>query len=195
MKSTPGDDRPIVSFSSQKEWSEWLDEHHAKSSGVWLMLAKKGSDRASVTYAEALEVALCYGWIDGQKKSHDTESWLQKFTPRSPRSIWSQVNKGKAEDLIRSGRMRPAGLRAVENARRNGQWDAAYEAASTATVPDDFQAMLDASPKAKKFFDTLDRTNRYAILWRIRTAKKAETRERRMRQFIEMLEKSEKLHP
>ncbi len=149
----------------------------------------------TLTYAEAVEAALCYGWIDGQGKSIDDTAWLQKFTPRGPRSVWSKINRQKAETLIASGRMQPAGLAAIERAKQNGQWDNAYDSHRTATVPDDLQAALDANAKAKAFFATLDSANRYAILWRLQTAKRAETRARRIEQFINMLENHEKLHP
>jgi uncharacterized protein YdeI (YjbR/CyaY-like superfamily) len=185
----------ILSFKRPKGWATWLDKNHATSRGVWLKLAKKASGTQSVTYAEALEVALCYGWIDGQKKSFNDASWLQKFTPRGTKSIWSKVNRKKAEELIESGQMKPAGLRAVEEAKRDGRWDAAYDSPSGATVPEDFQAELDRNAEAKAFFVTLNSANRYAILWRIQTAKKAETRAKRIREFIRMLEKHEKIHP
>jgi uncharacterized protein YdeI (YjbR/CyaY-like superfamily) len=181
-------------FKDRKHWASWLDKHQAKSPGLWLRLATKGSGIASVTYAEALEVALCYGWIDGQKKSYDESSWLQKFTPRGDRSLWSKVNREKAEDLIRTGSMKPAGQAAIERAKQNGRWEAAYDSPGKATVPDDFQAELDRHPQARKFFATLNSANRYAILWRIQTAKKAETRAKRIQQFIEMLERGEKIH-
>jgi len=193
IKSTD-DDIPTLLFPRQKDWSEWLRKNHASSSGVWLKLAKKAAGTRSVSYAEALETALCYGWIDGQKKSYDESSWLQKFTPRGAKSIWSKINKGKAEDLIKKGHMKPAGLRAVERAKQDGRWDAAYDSPSNANVPTDFQTRLNKSTKAKAFFATLDRANRYAILFRVQTAKKAETRARRIEQFIEMLERKEKLH-
>ena len=165
------------------------------SPGVWLKLAKKGSGLNSPTYAQALEAALCYGWIDGQKRAHDSASWLQKFTPRGPRSIWSKVNREKALELIEQDRMQPAGFVAIERAKQNGQWDAAYESQSRATVPADFQTALEASPKAKAFFATLNSVNRYAILFRVQTAKKAQTRSRRIEQFIAMLERGEKIYP
>lgn len=185
---------PILLFADAAAWAAWLAEHHASAAGVWLRLAKKGAPLASVTYAGALDVALCYGWIDGQKKSHDAASWLQKFTPRGPKSLWSKVNREKAEAFIANGRMRPAGLAAVEVARRNGQWERAYDSSSRATVPDDLQAALDAHPKAKAFFDTLSGANRYAILWRVQTAARAETRARRIAEFIAMLERHETVH-
>jgi uncharacterized protein YdeI (YjbR/CyaY-like superfamily) len=186
--------QPTLLFARQRDWADWLRENHAKSSGVWLRLAKINSGMQSVSYAEALEIALCYGWIDGQKRSYDESSWLQKFTPRGAKSIWSKINKGKAKDLIKNGRMKPAGLQAVERAKQDGRWDAAYDSQSGAPVPEDFQSQLNKNVKAKAFFATLNSANRYAILFRIQTAKKAETRARRIEQFIEMLERKEKLH-
>jgi uncharacterized protein YdeI (YjbR/CyaY-like superfamily) len=186
---------PVMSFEHEKDWATWLNKNHTKSTGVWLKLAKKASGHESVSYDEALQVALCYGWIDGQKKSYDDSFWLQKFIPRGKRSGWSKINRQKAEDLIKRGKMEPAGLKAVESAKQDGRWDAAYDSPSGATVPSDFQAELDKSTKAKTFFATLDRGNRYAILYRIQTAKKVETRAKRIQQFIRMLEKHEKIHP
>jgi len=177
------------------DWERWLKGHHESSAGVWLMIAKKGSSLASVSYAEALETALCHGWIDGQKQAHDSEAWLQKFTPRGARSLWSKINREKAEQLIASGRMTPAGLKAIENAKRNGRWENAYHSAKSATVPEDFLAALAKNRKAKTFFDTLNSANRYAILFRIQTVKKAETRARRIEHFIGMLARHEKIHP
>ncbi|HEY7182665.1 MAG TPA: YdeI/OmpD-associated family protein [Blastocatellia bacterium] len=188
-------DLPTLPFERPKDWAAWLDKNHATSSGVWLKLAKKASGIKSVTYDEALEVALCYGWIDGQKKSFDETSWLQKFTPRGPKSIWSKINTEKALRLIEGGRMKPAGLKAVESARQDGRWDAAYDAQSKAVAPADLLAALDRNTKAKAFFATLDSRNRYAILHRIHTAKKAETRAKRIEQFVRMLANKEKIHP
>lgn len=186
---------PVMHFKSQKDWTTWLDKNHAKSSGVWLQIAKKTGDLKSVSYAEALEVALCYGWIDGQGKGLDESAWLQKFTPRGPRSIWSKINRTKAMKLIESGRMKPAGLAAIDRAKKSGQWAAAYDSHRTAAVPADLQAALDQNSKAQAFFAALDSTNRYAILFRLQTAKKAETRARRLEQFVRMLENHEKIHP
>jgi uncharacterized protein YdeI (YjbR/CyaY-like superfamily) len=196
MKASKSNNNEIstLPFPKQKDWADWLRKNHAKSSGVWLKLAKKNSGSQSVSYAEALEIALCYGWIDGQKKSYDESFWLQKFTPRGAKSIWSKINKAKAGELIKSGRMKPAGINAVERAKQDGRWDAAYDSPSVSTVPPDFQARLNKSAKAKAFFATLNSANRYAILFRIQTAKKAETRARKIEQFIEMLERKEKLH-
>jgi len=172
-----------------------LEKNHAASSGLWLRTAKKGSQLKSVSYQEALEVALCYGWIDGQKRPENEEAWLQRFCPRSVRSVWSKINREKALALIASGDMKPAGLAAIEDARKNGRWESAYDSPGNATVPADLQAALDANPKAATFFQTLNSANRYAILWRIQTVKKAETRTRKIAQFIAMLERHEKLHP
>lgn len=186
---------PVLSFKRQRAWTSWLEKHHAKSSGVWLRLAKKAAGVESVNYAEALEAALCYGWIDGQKKSDGDSAWLQKFTPRSKKSIWSKINREKVLALIESGQMKPAGLQEIERAKEDGRWTAAYEGQKAATVPDDLQAALNRNASAKAFFATLNSKNRYAILFRIQTAKKAETRAKRIQQFIEMLAKNEKLYP
>ena len=183
------------SFAGQQEWAAWLDANHATARGIWLKLAKKAAGVPSVTYAEALESALCYGWIDGQKKALDDEWWLQKFTPRAPKSVWSKINRQKAEQLIEAGAMRPAGLRAVEAAQADGRWARAYDSQATSTVPADLQAALDANPEAAAFFVTLDSRNRYAILFRTASAKKSETRARRIEQFVAMLARHETLYP
>ena len=185
---------PILAFASRAAWAAWLDAHHTDSAGVWLTLAKKGAAEAGVSYADALEVALCYGWIDGQKGTLDERFWLQRFTPRRPGSIWSRVNRDKALALIARGAMQPAGLREVERAQADGRWEAAYEPASTMVVPDDLQQALDANPAAAEFFARLDRTNRYAILHRLHTAKKPETRTRRLASFVAMLADGKKLY-
>lgn len=194
MVSPPVADTPVLSFKTPKAWATWLAKHHDQSRGLWLRLAKKGSDIPSITYPEALDVALCYGWIDGPKKGEDDVYWQQKFTPRGARSIWSKINCGKVEALIEQGLMTPAGLKAVERAKADGRWDAAYEGQRRATVPPDLQAALDANPKAKAFFATLNSVNRYAILFRTHNAKKPETRARRIAQFVEMLAKHETIH-
>jgi len=186
---------PIIAFASQKEWAKWLKTNHLTSQGLWMQLAKKASGSPSVTYAEAIETALCYGWIDGQKQSHSAEAWLQKFTPRGRRSIWSKINREKAVALIEGGKMKPRGLAEVERAKQDGRWEQAYDSPGSATVPADLQTALNKSPKAKAFFATLESRNRYAILWRIQTAKKAETRAKRIDLFIKMLEKGERIHP
>jgi uncharacterized protein YdeI (YjbR/CyaY-like superfamily) len=186
---------PTLLFKNAKAWETFLAKNNGTSNGVWLQLAKKSSGTTSVTYSEALDVALCHGWIDGQKKAFDESFWLQKFTPRGARSIWSKINREKALDLIQSGRMKPAGLLEIEKAKVDGRWAAAYDSQKSATVPVDFQAELDAHPDANTFFSTLDSGNRYAILFRIQTAKKPETRSRRVQEFIAMLERKEKIHP
>jgi uncharacterized protein YdeI (YjbR/CyaY-like superfamily) len=185
---------PVRLFKDDAAWEEWLAKQHAKSVGLWLRIAKAASNVKTVSYAEALEVALCYGWIDGQKKKFDGATWLQKFTPRGKRSIWSKINREKVERLIESGRMQPAGLEAVNRAKANGQWDSAYDSHRTSAVPDDLQSALDAHPKAKEFFATLNSANRYAILFRIQTAKRAETRAKKIQHFINMLERHEVIH-
>jgi len=185
---------PTLPFESKKKWADWLAKQHDKSAGVWLKLAKKDSGIASVTIVEALDVALCYGWIDGQRLSFDEKYYLQKYTPRRSKSIWSKINVEKVERLIASGDMKPTGLKAVELAKQDGRWAAAYEGQRNITVPADFQAALDQNKKAKAFFATLNSVNRYAFLFRIHTAKKVETRARRISQFVEMLERNEKFH-
>jgi uncharacterized protein YdeI (YjbR/CyaY-like superfamily) len=187
-------DPPTKLFKSKEDWAAWLDRNHGESAGLWLQIAKKGSKSASVTYKEALDVALCYGWIDGQKRPASQELWLQRFLPRSPASLWSKINREKALALIASGEMKPAGLDAIEAAKQAGRWHTAYDSPRGAAVPSDLQAAFDASPKARAFFDTLDKTNRYAILWRIQTVKRAETRARKIAHFIGMLERKEKIH-
>ena len=190
-------EEPVVSITikAQAEWEAWLEQHGAESSGVWLRLAKKGAEHPTVSYAEALESALCFGWIDGQKRAEDDHYWLQRFTPRTAKSIWSKINKAKAEALIASGRIRAAGLQEIERAKKDGRWDAAYSSASTATIPNDLQEALDANRKAKEFFATLNSQNRYAVLFRIQAAKRQGTRARKIAQFVEMLSKGEKIYP
>lgn len=185
---------PVQYFEQQTDWANWLTENHVSSPGVWLQIAKKGGDVQSVSYEEAIEIALCFGWIDGQKQTHSEQFWLQKFTRRSAKSIWSKINKDKALALINAGKMKPAGLQEVERAQSDGRWDAAYDSASKAIVPSDFQTALNSNTRANDFFATLDRRNRYAILFRIQTAKKPETRAKKIAQFVEMLERNEKLH-
>ncbi|HEV2778009.1 MAG TPA: YdeI/OmpD-associated family protein [Actinophytocola sp.] len=185
----------MILFASQAEFEAWLDENHETSDGVWVKLAKKGSGVASVTYAEAVESALCYGWIDGQARSVDEQFYQQRFTPRTKRSKWSKINRDRVTALIEAGRVKPAGLRQVEAAKADGRWDAAYASPANATVPDDLRAALDANPAAAAFFATLDSRNRYAILHRTQDAKKPETRARRITQFVDMLARGEKLYP
>jgi len=185
---------PILPFDSQKKWADWLAKQHEKSVGVWLKLAKKDSGIPTVTYEEALDVALCYGWIDGQKKGFDDQYWLQKFTPRGLKSIWSKINTEKVERLIAKGEMQPAGLKAIELAKQDGRWEAAYASQKSISIPEDFQVALDRNKEAKDFFATLKSSERYSFLFRIHNAKKPETRAKRIQQFVEMLERGEKIH-
>jgi uncharacterized protein YdeI (YjbR/CyaY-like superfamily) len=188
-------DLPILSFETQAGWESWLEERHADSKGIWLKIAKKETGIPSVDYPQALESAICYGWIDGQKASFDETFWLQKFTPRGPKSRWSKRNREKALALITGSRMQPSGLRQVELAQADGRWERAYASQSQIAVPSDLQSELDKNPKAMEFFGTLDSRNRYAILYRIQTAKKPETRAARIRRFVEMLAKKQKIYP
>jgi len=188
-------DQPVLAFASRAGWDAWLAEHHTSSSGLWLKIAKKGSGIDSVSYAEALDAALCYGWIDGQKDKLDDDHWLQRFTPRTPRSKWSKINRDKAEALIAQGEMRPAGLREIERAKADGRWEAAYQGQRTATVPDDLERALTKNRRAREFFATLDGANRYAILYRVQEAKKPETRARRIEKYVAMLAAGQKIHP
>ena len=185
---------PIRLFATQAAWALWLEKNHRKSPGLWLRLAKKDAGLRSVTYKEALEVALCYGWIDGQKRGESEQAWLQRFLPRSANSIWSKINRDNVNALTASGRMKAAGLDAVEAAKKAGRWTAAYDSPKGAKLPEDFQLALDASPQARDFFQSLDSANRYAVLFRIQTVKKEETRVRKIREFIEMLERNERIH-
>jgi uncharacterized protein YdeI (YjbR/CyaY-like superfamily) len=186
---------PIMLFADPPSFEEWLECNGDTSPGVRLQIAKKNSGVASVTYDEALDVALCYGWVDSQKEALDDKTWLQRFTPRGTKSIWSKINKDKVERLIAAGRLKPSGLKAIEAAKQNGLWDKAYESQSTASMPDDFAAELARNAKAQAFYETLNRQNKYAILFRIHNAKKQETREKRIQQFIAMLENGESLYP
>jgi len=189
-----GTEAPLL-LEHQEAWLSWLRKNHATSSGVWLRIAKKGANARSVSYLQAVDAALCFGWIDGQKKGGDEGHWLQRFTPRSEKSIWSKINREKAMRLIALGQMDAAGIREVERAKRDGRWERAYDSPSGATIPPDFQAALDKTPKAKAFFATLDSRNRYAVLFRIQTARKAETRAKRIKQFTEMLSQQKKIYP
>jgi uncharacterized protein YdeI (YjbR/CyaY-like superfamily) len=189
------DDLETRPFKDADAWERWLREHHEAVPGVWIRFAKKGSGVPTVTYLEALKIALRFGWIDGQARSVDERFYLQRFTPRRARSVWSKRNREFATALIEAGEMEPAGLREVERARADGRWDAAYDAPSTATVPDDLQAALDREPAAAEFFAGLNSQNRYAILHRVQTAKRPETRARRIERFVAMLAAGERLYP
>jgi uncharacterized protein YdeI (YjbR/CyaY-like superfamily) len=188
-------DLPIVPFASRQAWEAFLEGQHATSEGLWLKIAKKGSGIESVTYDQAVEVALCYGWIDGQARKLDEDYYLQRFTPRRPRSKWSKVNRKKAMELIEQGEMRAAGLREVERAKADGRWDAAYDSPSTATVPEDLRRELEKHERARKFFSELDSRNRYAILYQIQDAKRPETRARRIAKYVAMLAEQQKPYP
>jgi uncharacterized protein YdeI (YjbR/CyaY-like superfamily) len=193
-EETGKDGKPILRLASPEEWEAWLDSEHASSDGVWLKFAKKGSGVTTVVYAEALDVALCFGWIDSQVTTLDERFYLQKFTPRRSRSKWSKINVEKIEALTKAGRMRPAGLEQVELAKADGRWDAAYSSPANMTEPPDLKKALKASPKAAEFWATLNKSNRYAVIYQLEDAKKPETRERRLAKFIGMLERGEKLY-
>ena len=185
---------PIKRFASLAAWDAWLQKHHTRSSGVWLEFAKKGRQSPPLSHAQALETALCYGWIDGQTASSKAGWWRQRFTPRGPRSKWSKINCAAVDRLRAQRRLTPAGQAQVEAAKRDGRWKAAYASQRTITIPRDLRAALAARPRAKEFFQALDSKNRYAILYRLHDAKQAETRQRRLRKFVQMLEAGETLH-
>jgi uncharacterized protein YdeI (YjbR/CyaY-like superfamily) len=190
----PKDDLPLMPFESPDAWEAWLERHHSDSSGVWLQIAKKASGIPSITYAEALDVALCYGWIDGQKGSLDADYFLQRFTPRRAKSKWSKINVDKVARLTETGRMRPAGVAQVEAAKTDGRWEAAYGGMATIAVPEDLAAALDANPAAQEFFETINRTNRYAVLYRIHDAKRPDTRAKRIATIVQMLAQGKTFH-
>lgn len=192
--TTPRRREPVVSFASQQAFEEWLERNHDAASEAWLKIAKKDAPEPTVTYAAAIDAALSFGWIDGQKDRLDDSYWLQRFTPRTRRSPWSKVNREKAERLIEAGRMRPAGLKAVEQAKADGRWDAAYAGSRTATVPDELQSELDRDPVLAAAFAALDARNRYSIIWRINDAKRLETRARRIEKYVGMLRRGERIH-
>ncbi|MEU9665785.1 YdeI/OmpD-associated family protein [Streptomyces bobili] len=188
-------DEEIIEFASAAELQDWLARNYAASGGFWLKLKNDAAGKGALTYAQALDVALCYGWIDGQKRKLDEDHWLQRFTPRSARSRWSKVNREKVAALIEQGRMQPPGIAEVERAKKDGRWEAAYAGAKTATVPEDLAKALEANPAAAEFFKTLDSQNRYSILYRVQDAKKPETRARRIEKYVGMLANQEKIHP
>ncbi len=187
-------DLQIISFKSQKDWASWLDKNHSESNGIWLRFFKRDSGVASVTYAEALDEALCYGWIDGQLEKYDEKSWLRKFTPRRPKSVWSKKNMEHVNRLMQAGKMKRSGLKEVEEAKADGRWERAYDSPSAMQVPEDFLKELSKNKKAKGFFETLNKANTYAIAWRLQTAKRPETRAKRMKAILEMLKRGEKFH-
>ena len=188
------DGKPILTFSSQNKWEEWLSKNHDTSDGVWIKFFKKDSGLASFVYREALDEALCYGWIDGQANKFDEKSYLQKFTPRHKRSVWSQRNTEHVARLIKEGKMKLSGLAEIERAKADGRWDKAYAPPSETVIPDDFLKEINNNLKAKEFWEKLNKTNRYAMIWQVDGAKKEETRTRRINKFIEMLKKGEKLY-
>ncbi|MGB7069583.1 MAG: YdeI/OmpD-associated family protein [Pyrinomonadaceae bacterium] len=185
---------PIKPFATQNKWREWLEKNHTSSDGVWLKIYKKGSGKKTVTHDEALDEALCFGWIDGQRNKFDEESFIQKFTPRRKRSIWSKRNCGKTERLIKDGRMTPAGHAEIERAKNDGRWDRAYDSPKDMQVPADFLREVKKNKDAYEFFESLNKVNKFAIAFRLHTAKRPETRKRRMKQFLEMMGRGEKLH-
>lgn len=187
-------DTPVYLFIIPKEWEEWLKEHHDKFPAIWLKFAKKNTGSVSTTYDEALQVALCYGWIDGLINKYDEQYYLTRFTPRKPQSVWSKTNRELAEKLIKEGRMKQSGLSAIENAKANSRWESAYDGAKNIEVPQDFLKKLGKDKKAEEFFQSLNRANIYAIAWRLQTAHKPETRERRLRMILEMMKRGEKFH-
>ena len=186
---------PVKSFASSKQWKEWLAINDAISNnGIWLRIFKKDSGKATITYNEALDEALCFGWIDGQKKAYDEKSWLQKFTPRRSKSMWSKRNKTRASQLIEEKRMKPSGLKEIETAKKDGRWNKAYDSPRQMEIPADFLSILKKDKQAYEFFKTLNKANTYAIAWRLETAKKPETRQKRMQILLKMMKKRQKLH-
>jgi uncharacterized protein YdeI (YjbR/CyaY-like superfamily) len=194
-KKAVSPDLPIMTFTVAEALTSWLAKHHIASPGIWIRLFKIKSGVPTITYAEALDAALCHGWIDGQKKPYDAASWLQKFTPRRPKSIWSKKNQEHVARLEKAGMMKAAGMAAVEAAKADGRWEQAYASSSNMVVPADFLHALAKNKKAEAFFKTLNKTNVFAIVWRLQTAKKPETRAKRMKVMLEMLKKGEKIHP
>lgn len=185
---------PVIAFQTAKEWRTWLSKNYQVSIGIWLKISKKNSKEKTISYAEALEESLCYGWIDGQKKSLDEQAWLQKFCPRGPKSIWSKVNIAHVERLTKAGKMEPEGLKAVASAKADGRWEAAYDSPSKMTVPDDFINELSKNKKALEFYKTLNKANLFSISFRLQTAKKPETRQKRVEIILDMLSKGQKFH-
>jgi uncharacterized protein YdeI (YjbR/CyaY-like superfamily) len=194
ITKTDKTDFPVLFFESQDEWRTWLEQNHNNARGVWLRFYKKGSSITSLNYAGALDEALCYGWIDGQSKTSDEKSYLQKFTPRRAKSIWSKRNIEHIARLIKEGKMKPSGLKEAESAKADGRWDRAYDSPGKQSIPEDFLLKLSKDKKALAFFESLNKANTYAITWRLQTAKKPETREKRMKIILEMLSRGEKFH-
>ena len=194
VREQPVTEQPLKLFITAADFETWMEAEHGKSDGIWLQIAKKDSGKSSVTYHEALDIALCFGWIDGQRKKLDEEYFQQRFTPRRKQSPWSAINVGKVQKLTEAGKMREAGFKEIERAKADGRWDAAYQPQSQMTFPDDLQAALDANPDAHEFFKTLNSQNRYAILYRLQSAKKPETRAKRLREFMAMLSEKKKIY-
>ncbi len=190
----PGDELPVLAFGAAADWQRWLEAEHSTSAGAWLAIAKMGGAKSGISYPEALDVALCFGWIDGQKRGQDENHWLQRFTPRKPGGRWSKINTERAEALIAAGRMRAAGQREVDTARADGRWAAAYAGQRTSDVPDDLAQALAANPDAAAFFVTISSVNRYAILYRIGSVKRPETRARKIAQYVQMLAERKTIH-
>jgi uncharacterized protein YdeI (YjbR/CyaY-like superfamily) len=190
-----GDDLPVHAFATQEDFEAWLEAEHDSAPGLWIRIAKVGSGIPSVTAPQAIESCLCFGWIDGKRIAGDDATFLQRYTPRRARSRWSKINRKRAEELIEEGRMRPSGLAEIRRAQDDGRWDAAYDSPSNITVPDDLRRALDAEPKAAAEFETLNATNRYAILYRVHDAKRPETRARRIENFVAMLARGERPYP
>ncbi|MGE8720485.1 YdeI/OmpD-associated family protein [Leptospira terpstrae] len=189
------DEIPIKSFASQNKWKEWLKIHYSNfHNGIWLQIYKKDSGKKTITYDEALDEALCFGWIDSQKKTYDEKSWLQKFTPRRPKSIWSKRNRERVISLIKEKRMQPSGFKEIETAKKDGRWDKAYDSPSKMEIPSDFLSIIAKDKLAYEFFKTLNKTNLYAIAWRLQTAKSQETREKRMNALLAMMKNRKKIH-
>jgi uncharacterized protein YdeI (YjbR/CyaY-like superfamily) len=187
------DQKPVL-FSTSKDWEKWLSQHHMQIEGIWMKVAKKGASAKSIAIGDALDIALCYGWIDGQRRAYDDTYYLQKYTPRRPKSLWSKVNIAKVEALIAGGRMQKPGFEAIEAAKADGRWQAAYASQRTATMPPELEAALKRSPKAKAFYDTLNKTNKYAVIWRLLTAKTEKTKSARLQKMIDMLEDGKAFH-
>jgi uncharacterized protein YdeI (YjbR/CyaY-like superfamily) len=187
------DQKPVL-FSTSKDWERWLSQHHMQIEGIWMKVAKKGASAKSIAIGDALDIALCYGWIDGQRRAYDDTYYLQKYTPRRPKSLWSKVNIAKVEALIAGGRMQKPGFEAIEAAKADGRWQAAYASQRTATIPPELEAALKRSPKAKAFYDTLNKTNKYAVIWRLLTAKTEKTKSARLQKMIDMLEDGKAFH-
>jgi uncharacterized protein YdeI (YjbR/CyaY-like superfamily) len=194
LSKKPKQEYEVISFTDVKKWNNWLSKNHHKTDGIWLRFFKKDSGVKTITYIMALEEALCFGWIDGQVKKYDDKSWIQKFTPRRAKSMWSKRNVERAEQLISLKRMKPAGIMEINKAKEDGRWGSAYDSPSMMNIPDDFLKKLSENKKASKFFETLNRINKYTIAWRLQTATKPEIRQKRMSQILEMLSKNEKFH-